>query len=57
MSKDTSFSIQLLGVVMEAINLNPSSFIYFFGYMALIYAGLRILGLIIKIIEKKFNLS
>jgi hypothetical protein len=57
MSEYTSFSIQMLGVVMEAINLNPSSFIYFFGYMALIYAGIRLLNLFIKILESKFNLN
>lgn len=36
MSKDNKFSFKFLGVVMEAMNLKPDSFVKIFWHLALI---------------------
>ncbi|WP_165381217.1 hypothetical protein [Acinetobacter bouvetii] len=41
--KDSKFSFRFLGVVMEAMNLKPDSFVKIFWHLALIAAFIMIL--------------
>ncbi len=55
-NKDTSFSLHMLGVEMNVINLNPDSFVHLFLWFVAIYAAIRVINLGVKYIEKRLNL-
>lgn len=56
-TKDTSFSIHILGGEMKVINLYPDSFIDLFLWLVAIYAMFRLINLGIKYAEKRLNLK
>lgn len=56
-NKDTSFSLHMLGVEMNVINLNPDSFVHLFLWFVAIYAAVRVINLGIKFAEVKLNLK
>lgn len=55
--KDTSFSLHMLGVEMNVINLSPDSFVYLFLWFVAIYAAIRVINLSVKFAEKRLNLK
>ncbi|WP_179995595.1 hypothetical protein [Acinetobacter sp. YH16053] len=46
--KDNKFSLKFLGVVMEAMNLNPDNFVKIFWNVAFIVAFLMVVNFILK---------
>lgn len=48
MHKDNKFSFKFLGVVMEAMNLKPDSFVKIFWHLALISVFIMVVSFLIQ---------
>lgn len=55
-NKDSIFSFHMLGVEMNIINLSPNSLIDFFVWIVVLYALVRLINFIFKVLEKYLNL-
>ena len=57
MSKDNKFSFKFLGVVMEAMNLKPDSFVKIFWHIAFIVAFIMLTTFLIQYAKFKLGMS
>lgn len=57
MSKDNKFSFKFLGVVMEAMNIKPDSFVKIFWHLALIAVFIMSVRVGLKIIAIHYGIT